>query len=187
MKRILGTLLLTGLFAMLGACETTPEAEPENGEGAKVEERGTGPGDTEATTPEGATPYGVGPGGTFQGHPLDNPQGPLSTRVIYFDFDSNRIREQDHATIRAHAEYLAANPQSAVVLEGHADERGTREYNIALGDRRSKAVLDLMTLLGAGGNQLSTVSYGEERPASSGGDEEAWELNRRVELNYVSR
>lgn len=187
MKNILGTLLLMGVFATLGGCGTTGESAPENGDGATVEERGTGPGGTEAAGPEGATPYGAGPGGEFKGHPLDNPQGPLSTRVIYFDFDSNRIREADHATIRAHAEYLAANPQSAVVLEGHADERGTREYNIALGDRRARAVQDLMTLLGAGANQLSSVSYGEERPAASSGDEEAWELNRRVELNYVSR
>lgn len=112
--------------------------------------------------------------------PTDN-RGQL---VIYFEFDQIEIRPEFGSTLAAHAQYLAQNPGAQLRLEGHADERGSREYNIGLGERRAQAVRRALLLQGASAGQLSTVSYGEERPAASGSDEEAFSLNRRVELVY---
>ncbi len=112
--------------------------------------------------------------------------GLLATRVIYFDFDSSEIKGAGVEVVAAHAKYLAANPAQRVRLEGHTDERGSREYNIGLGERRAQAVRRALMLQGAAEGQLSTVSYGEERPAVTGHDEDAWAKNRRVEIVYLS-
>ena len=109
----------------------------------------------------------------------------LAKRVVYFDFDSADIRADSQAVVAAHATYLAKNPSQKVRLEGHADERGSREYNIGLGERRGQAVRRALLLQGAAEVQLSTVSYGEERPAVAGSDEQAYALNRRVEIVYL--
>ena len=124
---------------------------------------------------------------SFAGHPLDDPSGALAARTIYFEFDASDIPESEHATIAAHARYLSEHAGALLTLEGHADERGSREYNIALGERRADAVRQLMTLLGATTPQIRAISYGEERPASNGHDESAWRLNRRVEIVYRVR
>ncbi len=108
-----------------------------------------------------------------------------SKRVIYFDFDSAEIRDDSQTIVAAHARYLASNPAVRVRLEGHADERGSREYNIGLGERRGQTVRRALLLQGVAEVQLSTVSYGEERPAAAGSDEQAYSLNRRVEIVYV--
>jgi peptidoglycan-associated lipoprotein len=108
----------------------------------------------------------------------------LDQLVVYFDYDEIEIRSEFNAMLAAHGRRLAQNPRTMVRLEGHADERGSREYNIGLGERRAQAVRRVLMLQGAAGEQLSTVSYGEERPAAVGSDEEAWGLNRRVELIY---
>ena len=108
----------------------------------------------------------------------------LRELVIYFDYDEADIKPEFNAMLQAHGRNLAANPNMQVRLEGHADERGSREYNIGLGERRAQAVRRILQLQGAGAQQLTTVSYGEERPAASGSDEESWRLNRRVELVY---
>ncbi len=136
---------------------------------------------------EPATTSTMEPEMGFQGHPLDDPESLLSRRVFYFDYDKSDIDEADRATIEAHAAYLAENPSATVTLEGHADERGTREYNVALGDRRAKSVEQFMTLIGAGNHQMDTISYGEERPASVGENEYSWSRNRRVEIIYQTR
>ena len=94
------------------------------------------------------------------------------------------MHEEDRPIIEAHAGYLAAHPNARVILEGHTDERGSREYNLALGERRSIAVRQMMTVLGVSPDQIQVVSYGEEKPAAEGHDEEAWRLNRRVEITY---
>jgi peptidoglycan-associated lipoprotein len=116
-------------------------------------------------------------------------QGPsgelLSKRVVYFDFDKSDIRADSQTVVAAHAAYLAKNPAQKVRLEGHADERGSREYNIGLGERRAQAVRRALLLQGVAEAQLSTVSYGEERPAVAGSDEQAYALNRRVEIVYL--
>ena len=107
--------------------------------------------------------------------------------VIYFDFDQSDVRAEDQATLERHATRLANNSGASIRLEGHADERGSREYNIGLGERRSQAVRKILLVQGAGAGQISTVSYGEERPAAFGSDEESWALNRRVEIRFIGQ
>lgn len=136
---------------------------------------------------EGAYTQGLSDTRTFAGDPLDDPESPLATRIVYFDLDSSDIRDEDRSIVEAHATYLAAHPQARLRLEGHADERGSREYNIALGERRTNGVRQLMGLFGVDEQQLTSISYGEERPAALGHEESAWQLNRRVELEYTAR
>ncbi len=103
-------------------------------------------------------------------------------RVVYFDFDSDVVKEEYRPLIDLHAKRLNANKKAALNLEGHTDERGGREYNLALGQRRAEAVAKSLTLLGVSANQVEAVSFGKERPAAQGSNEEAWAKNRRVEL-----
>jgi peptidoglycan-associated lipoprotein len=112
-------------------------------------------------------------------------EGMLAKRTIYFDFDSSEIKGEGTDIVAAHAKYLAKNGAMKIRLEGHTDERGSREYNIGLGERRAQAVRRALLLQGAAEGQISTVSYGEERPASAGSDEAAWAKNRRVEIVYL--
>ncbi len=114
-----------------------------------------------------------------------SPSNLLNTRVIYFDFDRSKVRAEFTDVIAAHAEYLANNPGAQMKLEGHADERGSREYNIGLGERRGNSIARHLGLQGASRGQLDVVSYGEERPTATGHDETSWELNRRVEIIYT--
>jgi len=117
----------------------------------------------------------------------NGPSGQLAAqRVIYFDFDSSDIRNEYVDVIAAHGRYLASNATMRVRLEGHTDERGSREYNIGLGERRSQTVKRALMLQGVRESQIATVSYGEERPAAAGGDEAAWSKNRRVEIVYIN-
>jgi len=108
----------------------------------------------------------------------------LSKRRIYFEFDSSNVDEEGRAIIEAHSAHLVKNDGITITLEGHADERGTREYNLALGERRGNSVLSMMEALGVDGSRIQTVSLGEERPVALGHDEDAWQLNRRVEIIY---
>lgn len=108
----------------------------------------------------------------------------LSDRIVNFDFDSSEIRQDDYPTLLAHARYLQDNPSARVLLAGHADERGTREYNMALGERRAKSVEAFLGVNGVRPAQLDTVSYGKEKPVSDEHDEAAWAENRRVEVSY---
>lgn len=134
---------------------------------------------------EGANITGSADGGGIGVSALDAEQQQLLDRlVVYFDYDQADILPEFNAMLAAHGRYLAQNPRASVRLEGHADERGSREYNIGLGERRAQAVRRALSLQGATAEQLSTVSYGEERPAVLGSDDEAWRLNRRVELVY---
>lgn len=147
--------------------------------GASAETSGVGAGDAAAGK---AVDAQMDAG--FQGDPLDDPSSLLAKRVVYFDFDRSEIKGEFRDVIQAHAEYLASHPDVSLTLEGHADERGTREYNIALGERRSNAVQRMLTLQGVAASQIRTISYGEERPAALGHEESAWSLNRRAEFIY---
>lgn len=111
-------------------------------------------------------------------------QALLDQTIVYFDFDKSEIRTEFRTVLNAHAMNLVANPNMTVVLEGHADERGTREYNLALGERRAQAVADYLMLKGAAASQIDTVSYGEERPVALGSTEADYAENRRVEIVY---
>ncbi len=106
----------------------------------------------------------------------------LATRVFYFDFDVAEFRQADRDVLTYHARDLASNPSKRIRLEGHADERGTREYNLALGERRANGILNYLIVNGAARNQIETVSYGEERPADRATSEAAYQRNRRVEI-----
>ncbi len=108
----------------------------------------------------------------------------LTVRLVHFDYDSSDLSNADYQTLQAHAQYLSQNPTAKVLLAGHADERGTREYNMALGERRANAVQAYLNSNGAKSSQLDTVSYGKEKPLNDGNDEAAWAENRRVEIIY---
>ncbi|MEJ2515176.1 MAG: peptidoglycan-associated lipoprotein Pal [Gammaproteobacteria bacterium] len=173
---LLGALMIAGC---------TPNTRPDEGQAEPV-------GPSGATQEEGFRTQpapdgsgfgeGAGFGETTWGGPVPGEAG--SRTIVYFDFDSDAIRPEYSEMLAAHAAYLADNPDASVRLEGHADERGSREYNIGLGERRAQSVRRALLLQGVGAAQVSTVSYGEERPAVTGGDEEAWSMNRRVEIVY---
>jgi peptidoglycan-associated lipoprotein len=110
--------------------------------------------------------------------------GVLSERVIYFGYDSDDVLPEYQNVVNAHAEWLASHPGSNLVLEGHADERGSSEYNVALGERRALSVSRTMRTQGVSDSQIRVLSYGEEKPSTSGHDEGSWQQNRRVELFY---
>ncbi|MGB0468876.1 MAG: peptidoglycan-associated lipoprotein Pal [Pontibacterium sp.] len=107
--------------------------------------------------------------------------------VFYFDFDKSVVRQDGFDALEKHAAYLAANRNASVRLEGHADERGTREYNMALGERRANAVARFLQVNGVNASQVEAISYGEEKPAMMGHSDASWSQNRRVELKYVSK
>ncbi len=174
--RWLTVLLIAVLSFGLGGCPKKA-TKPEGGGTTTTQEGGTG------TTSDGQVGAGQGlPGGAGIGAEGAAPAGVAN--VIYFDFDSSDIRPEFAALVTSHAKHLAGNPGTKVRLEGHTDERGSREYNIALAERRSQAVRRALMLQGAADGQLTTVSYGEERPATEGADDAAYEKNRRVEIVY---
>ncbi|MFO1268582.1 MAG: peptidoglycan-associated lipoprotein Pal [Rubrivivax sp.] len=181
---LLGLAVLAGVLAACDSAPITPDKLP------VVESRSTAPagggtaggtGGATSGTPQSQvanvdlTRSGAGAAGSAL---LAAP----SQRVVYFDFDSFAIRDEFKPLIEGHARALAGNKSKHMVIEGHTDERGGREYNLALGQKRAEAVLRSMTLLGVGDQQLEAVSYGKERPVAMGSDEAAWAKNRRAEL-----
>ncbi|OAI19093.1 peptidoglycan-associated lipoprotein [Methylomonas koyamae] len=122
--------------------------------------------------------------GSHLGPEFSDPNNPLSKQIIYFELDSSQVKQEYVPVVAAHARYLASHPNQHVILSGHADERGSSEYNIALGEQRAKSVERMMRSQGVTASQLEVVSYGEEKPAVSGHDESAWQMNRRVEVGY---
>lgn len=170
------TFKLLGLSAALvlaAGCATTDTQERDDADEAARADR--------AARAEG----GVGRAERMQTDPLEDPSSRLADRVVYFEFDRSDIPSQHLNTLDAHARYLIDNPNVKIRLEGHADERGSREYNIGLGDRRAQAVRRILLFQGVANDQVTTVSYGEERPAVRGSNEDAWAQNRRVEIVYI--
>jgi peptidoglycan-associated lipoprotein len=173
MHRIIVVTLMALSLSLAGCASKRPKTAPAVPNAAT--NGATGAGANDANSSGNAEDEAAGPQG-----------GVLATRVVYFDFDSSEIKGAGVALVAAHSRYLAANPGTRVRLEGHTDERGSREYNIGLGERRAQAVRRALMLQGALDGQLSTVSYGEERPTAAGHDEEAWAKNRRVEIVYLA-
>lgn len=169
-RKLLGLTLL----ASLAGCSTTPS----NKLSIEEMEREAALADSQSQA------QGADVQGAYDIKSLNDPNSPLSRRVVYFDLDSASISDEDRELISAHAQFLASNPDVSAVLEGHADERGTREYNIALGERRAKAIKQLMSVQGVAQNQAQVISFGEERPVALDHSEESWRLNRRVEILY---
>ena len=120
------------------------------------------------------------------GH-LNNPNSLLSERIINFAYDQATVESQYRELIAIHARYLSQNPSAKMVLEGHADERGTPEYNLALGEKRGNSVLNLLRAQGASSAQVTVVSFGEEKPVSLCNDESCWSQNRRVRIVYTAK
>jgi len=174
MHRVMVVLLVAASVA-LGACAAKrPKAEAPAAPSANEGVQGSGA--TSANAAAAADEEAAGP-----------QAGLLATKVVYFDFDNSEIKGTGTDVVAAHAKYLAGHPGTRVRLEGHTDERGSREYNIGLGERRAQSVRRALLLQGAADAQISTVSYGEERPAAPGHDEAAWAKNRRVEIVYLTQ
>lgn len=177
MKTAAKVTLVMITLGLLAGCASRPAPERAVGGAQAPTDRGAGA----TVTPYaqagqysvgGTSPYGATGGAAGVG------------RTVYFDFDSAEIRADARPTLEANARYLAANPSVAATLEGHTDERGTREYNIGLGERRADSVRRALTVYGVPAERLRTLSYGEERPADSGHTEESYAKNRRVEIVY---
>lgn len=139
--------------------------------------------DGTGTTTGGVSSQGMTNGQT-SGSQMGSQAGIPDVRTIYFDFDKDTIRPEFESVLNAHADYLRSNPNTTVILQGHGDERGTREYNLGLGERRAQSVESYLTVQGVSPSQLEIVSYGEERPAVQGNSEEAYAQNRRVVFDY---
>jgi peptidoglycan-associated lipoprotein len=178
--------------AFLAGCSTQPTTPT----GAPIEDRNaaTGQGTTGAGTSGTGTsgvagtnvPGGGGSSGSLAGgDPRRDPKNILSKRSVYFDFDSFVVRDEFRPLVEAHARYLVANRAARLTVQGNTDERGSREYNIALGQRRADAVKRMMTLQGVQESQVETVSFGKEKPRNPGHDEAAWSENRRDDLLYA--
>lgn len=128
-----------------------------------------------------------GPDAQYAGDPFTNPASPLSQQSIYFAFDSYTVPADSQAMMEAHAQYLATHPSARVVLEGNTDERGGREYNLALGQKRSDSVENRLQLLGVPEDRMESISFGKERPRALGHDEESYQENRRVDIKYTAK
>jgi peptidoglycan-associated lipoprotein len=175
-KKVLLSIAVATLVAACG----TQEAKKD----VPVADRTTAPtqpqqptGQTGTTTPTQQT--------AITGNPLTDPNNILSKRSVYFDFDSNVVKDEFRPVVQAHAKYMVEKKDAKVRVEGNCDERGSREYNLALGQRRAEAVKKVMTVLGVQEGRIETVSFGEEKPADPGHDEAAWAKNRRGDIKYV--
>ena len=118
------------------------------------------------------------------GNPLTDPNSALAKRSVYFDFDSNAVKDEFRGLVQAHTRYMTDKRDTSIRIEGNCDERGSREYNLALGQRRAEAVKKVMTVLGVSDGRIETTSYGEEKPVALGHDEASWAQNRRADIKY---
>jgi peptidoglycan-associated lipoprotein len=173
MKKIL--LAAATLSIALAGCQSTPEAEKPAG----VEDRTSGA----SKSAPSATTSGVG-SSSPSGNPLKDPSSILSKRTIYFEFDRDDIRAEYVPVVEAHGKYLRENRGAKMLIQGSADERGSREYNLALGQRRSDAIKRRLVVLGVTEMQIESVSLGEEKPACVDHDEGCWSKNRRGDMLY---
>ena len=177
MKKLLIVALMTGTLA---ACGSSPTKEQD---GAAVEDRK--PGEVVDRPPVKPVDKTTGiQDKSFLGSELKDPKNILSKRSIFFDYDSNLVKDEFKPIVTAHARYLQQHPTAKMRIEGNADDRGSREYNLALGQRRSDAVRQMMQLLGAKAEQIETVSFGEEKPKCTEQTESCWSQNRRGDIAY---
>ena len=164
-------------FAVLYGCG----GQPSKDEGAAVEERTPGATQPGPVTPPASTKP-VQPVQPAQVSPLKDPNNILSKRSVYFDYDSDKIRDEFRPVLQAHAKYLADNAGAKMLIQGNCDDRGSREYNLALGQRRAEAVKRALVLMGARDSQIEPVSLGEEKPRCTESTEACWAENRRGDL-----
>ena len=182
MKRWITMFAVVGLLA---GCSSTPKDE-----GPKVEDRKPVMADTrpvQPTKPETGPTTGTTKPPAVSADPLaalKDPNNILSRRSVFFDYDSNVVKEEFKPLVTAHANFVSQNRQQRMTIQGNTDERGSREYNLALGQRRADAVKQMMTLLGAPASNIETVSFGEEKPRAQGNTEQAYAENRRADIVY---
>jgi peptidoglycan-associated lipoprotein len=162
MKKLLAKLaLIAAAVSFLAGCPSTPLTRPTD------------------------TGKVVTPDSTMKSlDPLKDPANVLSKRSVYFDLDSNTVKDEFRTMLQAHAKYLIENPKRKIRIEGNTDERGTREYNLALGSRRGDAVKKVLNVLGVAESRIETVSFGKEKPKATGSDEASWAENRRADIVY---
>ncbi len=178
-------VLPVALASLLAACSAKPVKEepvaavvdrsPAAQPAPKSAEKAPAAAPTTAPATEAATKV----------NPLTDPNNILSKRSVYFDFDRYEVKPEYRAMVEAHARYLVATPAARLTVQGHADERGSREYNLALGQRRAVSVKNLMNVHGASDNQIETVSFGEEKPRCTAQTEACWAENRRADIVYA--
>ena len=174
---------------LLAGCQSTPTTQ----DAAPVEDRAAaGASGTSGASTAGAgtsgvsgTSAGASGAGAAGGNPLKDPANVLSKRSVYFDFDSFVVKDEYKPLIEAHGRYLAGNRSARMTIQGNTDERGSREYNIALGQKRADSVKRMLMLMGAQEAQIETVSFGKEKPKHPGHDEAAWAQNRRDDIVYA--
>ena len=164
--------------AVLGAACASKETKQES----TAADRST-PVPQTTTQPQRSTTTPTTPS-LVQGNPLRDPNNILSKRSVYFDFDSNAVKDEYRGLVQAHSRYMTDKRDSHIRIEGNCDERGSREYNLALGQRRAESVKKVMTVLGVGDGRIETISYGEEKPVAPGHDEASWAQNRRADIKY---
>ena len=197
MQYFIRTLIAAASLALLASCASTGENTEEStdataqqgvagqaGQEAQSYPYGQAPSGYDAYDTEGSAVADDGRAGGRQGRAGATGNAVSADRIIYFEYDSSDIRSESRPVIEANARALTGNRRTVTQLEGHTDERGSREYNIALGERRANAVRQVMIAMGVSPQQIRIVSYGEERPAAAGQDEQSYALNRRVEIVY---
>ncbi len=177
MKRVLLGATLVALLAGCGSNVKLDSVPVEDKTGTAVSADGAGGAGAGAAANGGVAAVDLGRNG-------QDMTGPGAANVVYFDFDSYVVKPEYQSLLAAQARYLRADPRRKAMLEGHTDERGGREYNVALGQRRAEAVSRALGLLGVSSAQMESISYGEEKPAQAGNDEASMSKNRRVEVKY---
>lgn len=184
------TLTAALLVLSLAACTTTKKADESAGafEQSAAEKAAADKAAADAAAASAASTENGVDSQALSNANAGTPSGAaaLDTKTFYFDYDNTAVQNSDYEALRAHAQYLSKNSSARVQISGNTDERGTREYNMALGERRAKTVAAFLTSNGASASQLELISYGEEKPATVGESEEVWAKNRRVDLEYTS-
>jgi peptidoglycan-associated lipoprotein len=175
MKKLALYLAIAALAAGCASKETQTDAPVTDRSAGTSQPSSTARG---ATTTPSAQP-------TIAGNPLRDPNNILSKRSVFFDYDSNSVKDEYRGVVQAHSRYLGDKRDAKIRIEGNADERGSREYNLALGQRRAESVKKMMTVLGVQDGRVETTSYGEEKPMAQGHDEQAWSQNRRADIKYA--
>ena len=167
-------LIIPALLAlMIAGCSSTPDGSEQDG--APVESRNSGVATVNAGGIDGRNLPAV----------LTDPKSILSKRSVYFDYDKYEVKAEYKDLVTAHAKFLVGNRQFKMLIQGNTDDRGSREYNLALGQKRADAIKQMLTLLGAREDQVESVSLGEEKPKNEGQNEAAWAENRRGDMLYT--
>ncbi|SNX29064.1 peptidoglycan-associated lipoprotein [Polynucleobacter meluiroseus] len=161
--RRLATFAIVGAAALLMAACSSVKLDDVNGDGANG-----------------------GSGGNFASQPWNDPSSPLYQRSVYFDLNEYTVQTKYQAQLSAHASFLKGHPNQKIIIQGNTDDRGTAEYNLALGQRRSDAVRKALNLMGVTDNQMEAVSFGKEKPKAEGDNEAAWAENRRADIVYIT-